>query len=279
MQPHVRSSRNVLFILIPTLAFLLLAGLSGMTLSGVLNVPDEPYNPGTPTPLGRPEGEFSGDLNWTEKVKLPFVSRYLVDLPPGYDATSGTKYPLIVYFHSASGTSMAFASFRQIARSDALLKANDKYPAIILYPHVPSQTVTWQQMIGAVNDLVSQIIDEYPIDTDRVYALGFSDGGYGALSIGVRFPERFAAVAEISGYYNNLDDLCNLKDTPVYVYHGDQDEVISVDQAYLIQKSLAGCSDLLTVTILKGKNHMQAAETTLDSIELYNNLFSNTLAH
>ena len=132
-------------------------------------------------------------------------------------------------------------------------------------------------MIGAVNDLVDRIMQEYPIDPERVYALGFSDGGYGALAAGVRFPERYAAVAEIGGYFTDIKALCALKDTPVYVYHGEKDEVIPVDRAYDIQEKLEECSKLLTVNILAGKNHLESADETLNSIELYTNLFSNTL--
>ncbi len=241
--------------------------------------PIAPYDPGSPTPVARPEGVFSGKVDWSAHTKLDFSSHYIVDLPPGYNPQSGVKYPLEVYMHSAGGASMTFGQFREIARPEALAKASDRYPTIILFPHLPSQEITWKQIADPLNDLLTQIVEQYPVDTHRIYLVGYSDGGYGALAFGARYPQRFAGVAEISGYYDSqLDELCALKDTPVFIYHGEDDQVISIQAERQVEDTLKGCGGNVTATIFKKTDHFNITQQTLEDIQFYNRLFQNILA-
>ncbi len=45
-----------------------------------------------------------------------------------------------------------------------------------------------------IEQLVAQLIVHADVDPDRVYAIGYSHGGYGAYAIGPKMPDRFAAV-------------------------------------------------------------------------------------
>jgi len=47
--------------------------------------------------------------------------------------------------------------------------------------------------------LLGELTAELPIDTDRIYATGHSNGGIMAFSLAMRLPERFAAVASCTG--------------------------------------------------------------------------------
>jgi hypothetical protein len=99
-------------------------------------------------------------------------------------------------------------------------------------------------MTAALDILLDEVIEEYNIDTDRVYLSGFSMGGYGAWYLAVHHPEKFAAVFPVAGTYGDhsvcfqgnysltqncrvpaggLDDVKVLRNMPIRIYLGLKD--------------------------------------------------------
>ena len=79
----------------------------------------------------------------------------------------------------------------------------------------------------------------FPIDPDRVVLIGYSMGGFGTWNIGLRYHELFAGAAPMAGgisrqeYMLGYDArsrhlLGNARQLPLWILHGDQDEVVPV---------------------------------------------------
>ena len=85
------------------------------------------------------------------------------------------------------------------------------------------------QMQYAIEAFEQTLRDEQ-IDADRVYLTGLSMGGFGSFDLGARHPDWFAAVAPICGAAD-LTKVAALKDLPVWVAHGDDDEAVPVDRS------------------------------------------------
>ena len=98
--------------------------------------------------------------------------------------------------------------------------------------------------VGFICDLALYLADEYQLDKDRIFATGFSNGGFMAYSLACERPDVFRAVASVSGLmsgytwasYNpyNLSAeewLEFSQDTPIPVchIHGTADRVIAID--------------------------------------------------
>jgi phospholipase/carboxylesterase len=89
-------------------------------------------------------------------------------------------------------------------------------------------------------DLIVRFIDEliqnYPIDSDEISLVGFSQGSILSYAIGLSYPEKIKKIIAFSGYLN-LDmvlpgsDQRNFKNLLVFSSHGTQDQVIPVDWA------------------------------------------------
>ncbi len=62
----------------------------------------------------------------------------------------------------------------------------------------------------------------YPIDTNRVYLMGYSAGGDGVYQISPRLADRFAAVNMSAGHPNGVN-LANLYNTPIALQCGEKD--------------------------------------------------------
>src|SRR5262249_54200999 len=109
---------------------------------------------------------------------------YHVYVPKGYDPAR--KHPAIVSLHGGVGR-VNLLSEDVINRIHAdLEKDGDKYGWIIIFP-LGQRGATWFDRVGMANILaqLAAVKRSYNIDEDRVFLGGFSDGGSGALLMGL----------------------------------------------------------------------------------------------
>ena len=107
-------------------------------------------------------------------------------------------WPLVIAMHGGGGTTQEFNDSQwrhmQIYYKDQLeLGGGYKYIAL----RAPNNT--WNSFYdNYVYPLIEKLINQHllysDIDPDKVYAIGYSHGGYGAFAIGPKIPDRFAAV-------------------------------------------------------------------------------------
>ncbi len=86
---------------------------------------------------------------------------------------------------------------------------------------------------------LSLLKKRYAIDENRVFLSGYSMGGFGTWNLGLRYPDRFAAIVPFAGgvsrreYLQKSDDLLrplvgNASALPIYFVHGDKDMTVPV---------------------------------------------------
>jgi predicted esterase len=128
--------------------------------------------------------------------------------------------------------------------------------------------------------LLDEIESTLSIDVDRIYLTGISAGGNGAWSIGVRHPERFAALVSSMGYYGwpptVPENICDLADVPVRAFHGAKDELIPLDAEQKLVDALKACGGDVQFTIFPDIGHDVDAQQIYTS-ELYEWLLEQTL--
>ncbi len=76
-----------------------------------------------------------------------------------------------------------------------------------------------------VLDVMAEVEALFPIDKDRVYIMGHSMGGYGALHLAAAYPDKFASVVAMS-CWAPLDRLENLRHAQPLLMHGLADDVV-----------------------------------------------------
>lgn len=137
-----------------------------------------------------------------------------VVLPPGYAVHRGQHYPVLYLLHGFPGVPSAFVTVGQAATTEAsLVAAGQMKPMILVMPAGTRSYLTdteWVNGIGPANawetmvarDLVHAIDTRYR--TIRAGAArgiaGLSEGGYGALNIGLHHPGEFGLLESWSGY-------------------------------------------------------------------------------
>ena len=83
---------------------------------------------------------------------------------------------------------------------------------------------------------IDEILEQYPIDKEKVTLLGFSQGSILSYSIALTYPEKIDRVVALSGYLNmdivdkgfNTKDISKLR---FFISHGVVDQVIPVEWA------------------------------------------------
>lgn len=162
----------------------------------------------------------------------PTLKDMVVYTPPGYDTKKKNKYPVVYLLHGIPMTDSAFISpetwdsfvgpgntfqdypdfpeegFRLWV--DDLIDAGKIDPMIIVMPDARTagygiSFYTNSVLNGNFEDLIVQDVVGFIDDQYRTFAhskgrsaIGFSQGGYGALTFGMKHPKTFCAVASHS---------------------------------------------------------------------------------
>ena len=204
------------------------------------------------------------------RVTKTVTTQYLIYLPKDYEAQSKKRWPLMLFLHGAGerGTNIAKVA---VHGPPKLVKQGRDFPFIIVSPQCPNGE-RWD------NDVLLALLDEvgekYRVDESRVYLTGLSMGGYGAWSLGLTHPERFAAIAPICGG-GNPRTAEKLKGLPIWVFHGAKDPTVPIKSSQdMVDALKAADAPEVKFTIYPEAGHDSWTET-------YNNpeLYTWFLAH
>jgi hypothetical protein len=152
-----------------------------------------------------------------------FVGRpYALRVPDDY--TGAGLVPVVVYLSGGGGVAVAGA---QTAESPL---ADTGYLAV--YPHAGG--MWWDDRSrDVVRALLDEILATFPVDTNRVYLGGASNGGTGTLFYATRWPDRFAALIPTEAATVGPEQfpvfLSSLGGLPILLQHGKDDRVIPVE--------------------------------------------------
>ncbi len=134
---------------------------------------------------------------------------YSIFFPPAYDKEPSARFPVVYFLHGLwnDDTSWAVARYGDIpAQLDDLMIKGELPEFVVVNPNGENSFYTdyldgthnYEQMV--FDDLIKHVDSTYRVIADRqARALGgVSMGGYGALKIGMKHPELFAAIAGVS---------------------------------------------------------------------------------
>jgi len=143
-----------------------------------------------------------------------------VYLPPGYGLQPGRRYPVVYLLHGFPGRPGAFLETVRLGVVEDILFARGRIgPVILVMPFGSTGTFDdkewangirphqgWESFVA--RDLVRAVDGRYrTIRSGAGRALaGLSEGGYGALNIGLHHPDEFKVLESWSGY-ERADDL------------------------------------------------------------------------
>lgn len=198
----------------------------------------EPPTP--PTTLRPPAGPTKVDASLTQPDGRARTYRLYVpaSLPDG-------PAPLLIAMHGGTGWGTQFeenSGFDDLAEANGFIVA---YPnGIPIAPPLPS--AVWNgghccgpaaqdrldvDDVGFIADLIDTVEASYPIDSNRVFATGHSNGAIMAYRLACELSDRIVAVAFQAGSLE-IDDCSPDQPVSVFHLHGEADTTVPLDGGF-----------------------------------------------
>lgn len=186
---------------------------------------------------------------------------YLLYVPDEHDP-SGDPVPLLLFLHGAGERG---ADLQQVAvhGPPKLIAAGQDFPAIVVSPQAPAGD-WWSYRVRDLLALLDDVTARFNVDEDRVYVTGLSMGGYGTWALLQADPQRFAAAIPICGGGNTFLAGRNraLRSLPVWVFHGDADRVVPVQESIDMVEAIRGAGgENVELTVYPGVDHDSWTQT------------------
>ena len=204
------------------------------------------------------------------EISQTYEMDYLIYLPEVYETTS-QEWPLVLFLHGAGerGSDIEFVKRNGPPR---LIEEGQQFPFILVSPQCPERTI-WDNKL--LITLLDEIESKYNVDKSRVYLTGLSMGGHATWSLAIQNPERFAAIIPVCarGY---SQDVFVLKDVPVWVFHGEKDDIVPISDGQKMVDALEHAGGSVKFTIYPEANHDSWTET-YNNPEIYEWLLNHSL--
>jgi phospholipase/carboxylesterase len=152
-----------------------------------------------------------------------------------------SRFPVLLLLHGWTGDENVMWVFASRLPHDViLLSPRGLYPApqggYGWQPHVTETWPTVDDFRPAVNALRDLLISKNfsMADFSKLRLVGFSQGAALAFSYAFTFPQQIYSIASLSGFLpDGITALAGglLKDKPVFLAHGTQDELVPVERA------------------------------------------------
>ncbi len=237
---------RLLFSILPVLLFSSACAMPKPTPTPTIQVGQHAYS----TTL-----QFETASHIMQTVRL----NYLLYLPETYGENPRQKWPLILYLHGRGERGAVVEMLKKHPLPKLLAEQTD-FPFIVVSPQRSTDALWWSDLIDPLNTLLDQVQEIYAVDSERIYLTGISMGGFGAWEFALRYPDRFAAVVPIAGGYAEGSrvtpkDICNLRDVPVWAFHGTGDTQVDFFQSDVMVKALQACGGNVRFTVYDGEDH------------------------
>ena len=163
---------------------------------------------------------------------------YVVKIPENY--SEDISYPLMIFLHGGVDQSMEkgiseFYWYHDDLLNQFYMSKNDPY--VIAAPI--KLEVDWDAK--KIRDIIEDIKSNLSIENDRIYLTGLSMGGRGTFIVAAEFPDYFASIMPLSPHhepYSYVPLAKNVMEIPIWMSHGDIDEISSYSQASQMADSL-----------------------------------------
>jgi predicted peptidase len=215
--------------------------------------------------------------------------RYEVYVPRDYDPQR--KWPIVLSLHGGGEYGSDGIRPTVGALAKAIRLHPERFPAIAVFAQAHADgTPSWQQASGeAALAEVSKAIAEFHGDPSRIYLTGYSAGGNGAWFLAYHHSQRFAALVVVCGFVSDFtgkqshlfypgiasasapdryaDIAQQLRSLPIWIFHGDADQNVSVEESRRMASALHAAGANVHYTELAGVDH-NAWDAAYDDAEM-----------
>jgi hypothetical protein len=169
----------------------------------------------------------------TVEITDPGGRNYILGYRTPETIRSDTLYPLLVYLHGGIGTSRTDKGAEAYMMFSSM---QDSFPMFLASPSANRTTPWWSENgLWRIVHAVRYLAFLYPVDREKIFLAGVSDGATGCFGAANTIAKPFAGFIAVSGLGGMLPRLGmelfpdNLKQRPVYNVNAGQDHLYPID--------------------------------------------------
>lgn len=169
----------------------------------------------------------AADGSYASLVSAGQKRRYLLHVPSEIDLSQ--PVPLVITLH---GFAQWPANQATVSQWNAVADVNG---FLVVYPAGTGFPKRWDASsptpdnadIRFLTDLINELERSYPIDPDRIFVNGLSNGGGMSVALACALSERVAAIGSVAGAYVMPWENCQAaRQVPAVIFHGDADPIV-----------------------------------------------------
>jgi phospholipase/carboxylesterase len=173
----------------------------------------------------------------------PLSLAHRVQYPIAHDENSNQKYPTLLALHGRGSNEEDLIGLAPYLPNDFLwisprgtfALGPGSYEWFQITQIGKPEPTRLANALRTIDTFIDEIITTYPIDKDKLYLLGFSQGSIVSLSYALTKPQGIAGVIAQSGYIPQEAGLqideAGVKGKPFLLTHGTQDPMLPVEWA------------------------------------------------
>ncbi len=167
------------------------------------------------------------------------LREYIIKIPSNYNENIST--PLVINMHGFGDCASEYSE--TIGEFYDFSKLAEERNIITVYPQgayrIEKDDTYWEPGDNGldniyenddyfIKEMISDIQQEFNINSEMIYACGYSNGGMMAYSLACNSSDIFSAIGIMSG--TMLEEDCTLQSSvPIIIFHGIEDEVLPYD--------------------------------------------------
>lgn len=199
------------------------------------------------------------------------------------DFSGSESYPVVIFLHGGGergndNISQLKWGVQNFVTDHAMMT----HKAIVLAPQNPENS-TWSNFEGGLGrdgdqlrladepskplkmtmEVLDQLIENFSVDTDRIYITGMSMGGYGTWDAIARWPERFAAAVPVCGG-GDPSTAERIAHIPIWATHGADDPTVPAEKSRQMIEAIQQAGGKPGYTEYPGVGHFSWLQTYTD---------------
>lgn len=225
-------------------------------------------------------GHKSGGVEFLKRQVTVGQNTYGYRVYVPNDRNPNEKLPVMLYLHGSG--SRGDDNETPVSHFNKFIRDNPQnFSFIIVFPQCGSGKFWAGEMTEQAIKAMEETVKEFNGDEKRLYLSGFSMGAYGTWQTALNYPKKFAALVLIAGGIAPLGQLSpedravlspniaalersanpyaevamNLRETPVWVFHGEKDEAVPVAESRKIVEELRRIGNRANYTEYEGMGH------------------------
>lgn len=178
--------------------------------------------------------------------------RYVVYVP---HIVEPARMPAILFLHGAGECGTDGLLQTSVGLPQQIRRKKSRWPFLTIIPQKPDVRTLWLENRLMINQILTQVQEEFQPDPQRRYITGLSQGGRGTFDLANKTIWKFAAATPICGWSDLSRVAQDNKGIPFWAFHGLLDSAVKPEGSIQAIEALKAAGNETKITLYEGVDH------------------------